>query len=509
MSAIAGAAGYLAGSGISGRIDWPGKSAIRKALGVAALTLLGQASAMAADMPVKAPLTPAAQIYDWSGFYVGGNIGYGVARDRGTDTYLFPDGTLFAGEAVTQAPAGAVGGGQIGANWQTGRWVLGLEGDWQGTGQKDSICVQTCSPNVGQLNYGVAISQRIDWLATLRGRLGYADGGFLWYMTAGGAWGSVTSTDIGLAGPLTFPANFSHSPGGWTVGAGVETALGGNWTAKLEYLYVDLGSTTDSFVASNFTNIENVHADVRDNIVRAGLNYRFGGSSAPLASLDVTAPSATSWTGFYVGGNAGYGFGHETGNESFPFSFMGFSGFFSAQSFSLAPAGAAAGLQAGYNWQSGNWVAGLEGDWDWTHQTDSISISGGTPATNINGGGLTIAPTLQWLATLRGRLGYTRDSWLWYVTGGGAWGGLAEADSLSLSPTTVPASFTHALGGWTAGVGVEKDLGGHWSAKLEYLYIDLGQVTDAISITFPPTVTDTINQHVTDHLIRGGVNYRF
>jgi outer membrane immunogenic protein len=467
-------------------------------LALTAAAVLAASPALAADMAVKAPRAPAVQVYDWSGFYIGGNIGYGIGRNRGTDTLLFPDGTVFASEIITQAPAGFIGGGQMGANWQTGRWVLGVEGDWQSADEKNSICVQTCSANIGVLNYSVALSQRIDWLSTLRGRLGYADGGFLWYVTGGGAWGDVTSSDVGSNGPLNFPAGFSHLLGGWSLGAGVETALAGNWTAKLEYLYVDLGSTTDSFVASNFNNVEIVNTSVRDNIVRLGLNYRWGGTRDPVTPVYVQAPSGANWTGFYFGGNAGYGVGHETGNEIFPV--------FTAQSFSLAPAGPAAGLQAGYNWQSGNWVTGLEGDWDWTRQTDSISISGGTPASNVNKDGLTIAPTLQWLATLRGRFGYTHDTWLWYVTGGGAWGSLAEADSLSLNPSTVPASFAHTLGGWTVGAGVEKDLGGHWSAKLEYLYIDLGRVTDAISIA---TLTDTISQHVADHLMRVGLNYRF
>src|SRR5579871_4274477 len=279
-------------------------------LGVAAIGAMAQMTsfaALAADLPlapsyVKAPV--AAAIYNWTGFYVGGNLGYSAARNSGTDTYLFPDGTRFTGETITQAPAGAVGGGQAGVNWQTGHLVLGLEGDAQWSGERDSICVQTCAPLVGQLNLGVSIAQRIDWLATLRARAGYADGGFLWYVTGGGAWGGVSSNDAGLAGSLSFPASFSHSLGGWTIGAGVETALGGNWTAKLEYLYVDLGSTTDSFVASNFKNVDVVHATVHDNLVRAGVNYRFGDSSASVAPLYVKAPVAsTGWSGFYVGGN--------------------------------------------------------------------------------------------------------------------------------------------------------------------------------------------------------------
>ena len=483
------------------------------AAAIGAMAQITSFAASAADLPpapnyVKAPV--AAVIYNWTGFYVGGNIGYSAASDRGTNTYLFPDGTPFASETMTQAPTGAVGGGQAGVNWQSGHLVVGLEGDWQASDERDSICVQTCTAKIGQLNLGVSISQRIDWLATLRARAGYADGGFLWYVTGGGAWGGVKSNDVGLDGPLQFPASFSHTLGGWTVGAGVEAALGGNWTAKLEYLYVDLGSTTDSFIASHFNNVETVHAGVHDNLVRAGVNYRFGDTPAPAAPLYVKAPvGSTSWSGFYVGGNAGYGFGRETGNEIFPFSFMGINGVFSAQSFSLAPGGAAAGLQAGYNWQSGNWVVGLEGDWNWTHQTDLISISGGTPATNVNKDGLTIAPALQWLATFRARLGYSHDTWLWYVTGGGAWGNLGDADSVSLNPITAPANFSHTLGGWTLGVGVEKDLGSHWSARLEYLYIDLGHTTDAISITNVITLTDTVNQHVTDNLVRAGLNYRF
>jgi outer membrane immunogenic protein len=160
---------------------------------------------------------------------------------------------------------------------------------------------------------------------------------------------------------FNFPAGFSHALGGWAFGAGVETALAGNWTAKLEYLYVDLGSTTDSFVASNFINVAIVKTSVRDNIVRTGVNYRWGGTPDAAAPIYVKAPVGGGWSGFYVGGNAGYGIGRETGHENFPFSFMGFSGSFTSQSFSLAPAGPGAGLQAGYNWQSGRWVAGLEG----------------------------------------------------------------------------------------------------------------------------------------------------
>jgi len=117
------------------------RTALTTSLALTAAAVVVAAPALAADMAVKAPPTPTAQVYDWSGFYIGGNIGYSVARNRGTDTLLFPNGTVFASEVITQAPAGLIGGGQVGANWQTGQWVVGLEGDWQWSSERDSICV--------------------------------------------------------------------------------------------------------------------------------------------------------------------------------------------------------------------------------------------------------------------------------------------------------------------------------------------------------------------------------
>ena len=248
-----------------------------------------------------------------------------------------------------------------------------------------------------------------------------------------------------------------------------------------------------------------VHANVRDNIIRLGANYRFGGTNA---SIPPTQPAATidyNWTGFYVGANVGYGLGRNKGNEVlsvppvFPVD--------TAQSFTHTPNGIPVGAQAGYNWQTGNWVAGTEGDWQWTNQRDSISITNGTPSSNLNRLGLTLDQTTQWLATLRGRLGYDRSGWLWYLTAGGAAGSVKENDALTIAfPMTTTAQFNHTLAGWTIGAGVEKTITGSWTAKFEYLYVNLGAATDSFAVG--PGAIETVHQNFADHIVRLGLNYR-
>lgn len=483
---------------------------MRKTVVSVAAVALMVPSARAADMLLKAPVlkapTPA---FDWTGVYVGGNVGYSVARDHSTETLTFPNGTQFSGEPFTLAPGGAVGGGQIGANWQSGHLLLGLEGDWQWADEKDSVCIQSCSANVGGLNESLNVGQRLSRLATLRGRIGYADGTFLWYVTGGGAWGHVDNMLTAGHGPSAIGATFGHSLHGWTAGGGVETALSEHWSTKLEYLYADLGSTSDAFT-SFFNNTQVVQTSVRDHIVRLGVNYRFGGGGAYASAGPVAASAVVShdWTGFYLGGNAGHAVGRDKGSEVLTLPPAG--SVFTAQTFTHAPAGWPVGVQAGYNWQRGNWVAGLEADWQWTHQHDVISITMGTPPSNLNQIGLTLDQRLRWLSTLRGRLGYERDGWFWYMTGGAAWGSVVETDALTLNiptSTTATARFSHDRLGWTFGVGVEKALVGHWSAKVEYLYADLGATTDSFAIV--PGAIETVHQNVIDHIVRLGVNYRF
>jgi len=222
--------------------------------GLAALALLVVPfAADAADMPIKTPYfkgTPRSVVayYNWTGFYAGVNAGYGF----GESTWSLLPGT-------TMKPTGFLVGGTVGYNWQAGAIVYGLEADWDWSNVKGSVTcavIATCTTSS-------------DWLATFRGRVGYAFDRWLPYVTLGGAYANVkATTSLPILGLST---STSKSQLGWTAGVGLEYALMGNWTAKLEYLYVDLGSF-DAGPAPLTNNVS-----FKENIVRAGLNYKFAG----------------------------------------------------------------------------------------------------------------------------------------------------------------------------------------------------------------------------------------
>ncbi|MBI3703911.1 MAG: porin family protein [Rhizobiales bacterium] len=208
------------------------------------LLALGATAASAADiqrrqaMPAKAPLYSPVPVYNWTGFYVGINGGGGWGRSDFGPT--FPTGTF--------GTSGGMVGGTLGYNWQMGNVVFGLEGDIDWSNIRGSAA---CG--------GTTCSTRNDWLATARGRLGYAFDRIMPYVTGGAAFGNIKTDIAGLGGANT-------SKAGWTVGGGIEAAIAGPWTAKVEYLYVDLGRG-GSILGSD--------ASFKTNIVRAGLNYRF------------------------------------------------------------------------------------------------------------------------------------------------------------------------------------------------------------------------------------------
>jgi outer membrane immunogenic protein len=255
----------------------------RLLIGIAAVTSLLATSAFAADLPVrtytKAPVY-VEPVYNWTGFYIGGNLGYSWGRSNDTSTLTNAAGTVLLATSDKSDLNGIVGGGQIGYNWQMQSWVWGLEADIQGTDEKGSRAYSfTAVPNLGT-NFFIpptipfALNQKIDWFGTVRGRAGVlVTPKVLLYATGGLAYGQVNSNET-VGGPL--PAAFSNSTTnvGWTVGAGIEGAIGGNWTAKLEYLYVDLGTVSGSFTLPS-TNISSYSSKITDNVLRVGINYRF------------------------------------------------------------------------------------------------------------------------------------------------------------------------------------------------------------------------------------------
>jgi outer membrane immunogenic protein len=266
------------------------------ALAIFALAI-SAVSASAADMapaPVytKAPIV-APVVYNWTGFYVGGNVGYSWGRSSDYSTLTNPAGTVLFGSSGSSDLDGVVGGGQIGYNWQTQNWVWGLEADIQGTGEQGSryfdCPIGGCSFFPGVFANArppgpavpVTLGEKIDWFGTFRGRVGVlASPTVLLYATGGLAYGGVNSSET--IGAPAFGFSNTNTSVGWTVGAGIEGAIGGNWTAKLEYLYMDLGTSSGSFLTTipalgGGVLASNYSSHITDNILRVGINYRFGG----------------------------------------------------------------------------------------------------------------------------------------------------------------------------------------------------------------------------------------
>jgi outer membrane immunogenic protein len=257
----------------------------RLLIGISAAASLFATGAFAADLAVKQPVYTKAPVYvepifDWTGFYVGGNLGYSWGRSSDTSTLTNAAGTVLLTTSDKSNLDGIVGGGQIGYNWQMQNWVFGFEADIQGTGEKGSrgfIYTPAGFFALALTPTPFTLEQKIDWFGTVRGRIGVlAAPKVLLYATGGLAYGQVDSNEtVGATTPVTF--NNSNTRVGWTVGAGIEGAIGGNWTAKLEYLYVDLGTVNNTFTVTPSTNLSSYSSHITDNILRVGVNYKFGG----------------------------------------------------------------------------------------------------------------------------------------------------------------------------------------------------------------------------------------
>jgi outer membrane immunogenic protein len=248
-------------------------------LSIAAVSTIAFAQiAIAADLPVKAPAAVVApSAYSWTGFYVGLNLG---------GSWGHQSGSIVDSTGATLANAGknldgVIGGGQIGYNWQVNQWVFGLEADFQGSGQKFSdtsgfVIVPTGAlvAALPPVNVTNTLSDKLNWFGTVRGRLGWAFDRWMPYFTGGWAYGHGEINDTLTVGATAIsPFNSSHNYTGWTIGGGVEWAFANNWSAKLEYLYIDFGNGPSVPIAGTTFAI-NV-GRMTDNIARAGVNYKF------------------------------------------------------------------------------------------------------------------------------------------------------------------------------------------------------------------------------------------
>jgi outer membrane immunogenic protein len=196
--------------------------------------------------------------------------------------------TLIAGASDNSVitPKGVAGGLQLGYNWQGGaNWLVGFEADIQGTNQSDTactpvICFSQTAPGGGG-NDALTAQQTLDYFATVRGRLGWVNNNILYYGTGGVALGHVNETvavNFTQGSPSAFDSsNTSADLIGWVVGGGIEAALWGNWTAKAEYLYMDLGTISDTLAIPSQITTFTTSSTVKDHIFRAGVNYQFHG----------------------------------------------------------------------------------------------------------------------------------------------------------------------------------------------------------------------------------------
>jgi outer membrane immunogenic protein len=243
------------------------------ALGIGALFA---SSANAADLyvPPPAPMPGSAPIISWTGFYAGVNGAYGWGSSGARLVGPITGG----GVNVTSLNGGLVGG-TIGYNWQTAsNIVFGIEAD-AAAGKIGGTSFLANVPTAA----GTTATMNLDWLATVRARVGWSTTSFgkptLWYVTGGAAWAGATRYVQNFYNPgVRTNANYT----GWTVGAGVEHALTDHWTVKAEYLYVDLGAANHVGgygggppPPSAPTSIETTRVSAKTQLLRFGINYKF------------------------------------------------------------------------------------------------------------------------------------------------------------------------------------------------------------------------------------------
>jgi opacity protein-like surface antigen len=595
------------------------------------LVALTAGSVLAADLPLKAPRAVVQSLPMWTGLYAGMNAGYGwdnspsvstayTPTDGGLDNGILTDagngegdpppriftGPLTYGSAAALAASGSanthangfIGGAQIGYNYQFNKnYVAGIEGDLQGAGIRGTGRFFK-SADVNTLGFGEVdgnnnfvdtvtsstwAEKRVDWLATIRGRLGVlASPTLLIYGTGGLALGGVSArtkttqlwsnANLESAWRNFFSSNsvgeYSDTRYGFTVGAGAEWFFTTNWTMKAEYLYYNLGNASwsnSALVTTGFNGNSDTwytnsaagvsHTRFDGHILRAGLNYHFNGGSAAdsFAAVYFKAPPppVITWAGFYAGLNGGYSWGgnkaHTTASnvcsEDGPGPDLDLGCFNNVDPMAAASLvgtakvrndGYIGGGQVGYNWLlQNNYVAGIEADIQGSGVSGSgsflnmVTYSNGFTRQTIGAG--EISAQLDWLGTVRGRLGVlTKPARLVYATGGLAYGRFSGMADLSQQIFQNNFEQFHSTGGagsasktkvgWTLGAGLEWMFMPNWSLKGEYLYYDLGSVawtntpivhddreTPGIQVTNNSATSMSFNGHI----VRAGINYHF
>jgi outer membrane immunogenic protein len=253
------------------------------ALGTIAISLNPTESAYAADLPTKAPKV--LPIYNtWTGFYVGGHAGVGWGSD-GSQSMADPlAGRVFGGfDPVTfdgSAKLGAIGGIQLGYNWQASpTWLLGVEGDLSFASLNNSNSKAPLTAAVGAVVVGSSLSMSADikWLSSVRGRVGYIWDNNLLYLTGGAAWKNTDfSSQLNALAPFVSRTNFNETQSGWVLGGGIDRMLTANWILGAQYLFYQFGTERAGAVFSPGGTLPIAYT-WKDNVqvLRANLAYKF------------------------------------------------------------------------------------------------------------------------------------------------------------------------------------------------------------------------------------------
>jgi opacity protein-like surface antigen len=462
-------------------------------VGVCAAAILAPAfAASAADLAVVPPAP--APPWSWTGVYAGFHLASGWAENRWSVI-----GSSTGDE--NGSGTGVVGGGQLGLNYQTGSWVWGAEAAF---GLADINAQTACArvPPVPVFSQFVCTTN-IDGLGTATGRLGYAFDQFLVYGKGGAA---VEHVHYQL---LPFPTsgfrtdfNAAGIRWGWTAGAGVEFAFSPTLSAFTEYDFMDFGNQGTSVVDGD-GNRRDIRTFQSVHLVKVGLNYKLGQELVPwTATAKVlpawpVAPVAWNWSGVYLGGHVGGGWGTTNWNSATGLLGSG-NGVFAG----TGPVnGFAIGGQIGANYQFGPWVVGAEADGGWSDLDGAAKC--GTSDSTVTA--FTCRTRINALGTLTGRFGQSFGRLLVYGKAGAAWD-VERHVAQAIVPQVDLFSADNNRWGWTLGVGLEYAFTPAWSGKVEYNYLNFADKQLAFNNGLGNLANAGLSQNLS--LVKMGFNYK-
>ena len=494
--------------------------------------------------PSKIPAPAMAWIHDWTGPYAGLQVGMGWGENGGSFSYLTPDGFAGTQSFVTNG-YGVLAGAHLGYNQQLDHFVLGLEGsvDVTDLNKGEQLGWSSVNPNyLCPAGCGGVIDAHISsyFQGSLRARAGYAWNRLLVYGTGGLAGGNF-DLQSNIGGQDQF-GNFYYAAAdgrslwrlGWTGGAGVEYAITPRWSARAEYRYSDFGHIAETPTSFSTTVGGPLYYQgdrhVTEQQVQVGASYKFGGVDPemfPIVSPIVKGPAlgdlpsikggpapttyAANWTGFYLGGQAGYAYGDNHG----AYNFSTASGVDGSGALQHDAQGVIFGAHAGYNQQfESNLVLGLEASIDGATLIRRESLGAHDSAGNQAVLNSMVQSDIQ--GSVRARAGYAFGRLLPYVTGGLAIGHFGTQSDFAGSNN---ANFfydgyaTHGLQwttrlGWTVGGGAEWAVSDHWSIRGEYRYSEFGFLADTPNVLLPGTFYGG-GRRLDQGQVQFGASYKF